>query len=174
MTEILILPGIGGSGPAHWQTLWEQEHPEYRRIQMPDWDRPLLDVWLEQIDQAVGHDAQGKVVVAHSLGCLAVAHWARRGGRARAALLVAVPDPDGPLYPQEAHGFAPVPLAPLGFSSLVVASRDDPYACFEHAERCAAAWGSELCDMGRVGHINAESGLGAWEAGQQLLRRLLA
>ena len=29
---ILIVPGWSGSGPSHWQTIWEREHPEYRRV----------------------------------------------------------------------------------------------------------------------------------------------
>lgn len=174
MTQVLILPGIGGSGPEHWQTRWERLHPEYRRIEMPDWDAPQRDVWLERIDAAVKAAHSLPVVVAHSLGCLALAHWATRGGVLRAALLVAVPDPEAPLYPEAAKSFAPVPLARLGFRTRVVASRDDPYGGFEHAMRCSGAWGSELCDVGRAGHINADSRLGDWEAGEALLRGLLA
>ena len=25
---VLIVPGIGNSGPQHWQTLWERQHPD--------------------------------------------------------------------------------------------------------------------------------------------------
>ncbi len=174
MTQVLILPGIGGSGPDHWQTRWEQLHHDFRRIEMPDWDAPELDVWLARIDAAVQASPTLPVLVAHSLGCLAVAHWAARGGVLRAALLVAVPDPTGPLYPAAAASFSAVPLTRLGFHTRVVASRDDPYASFEHAARCAGAWGSELCDVGHAGHINAASALGDWEAGEALLRGLLA
>ena len=101
----------------------------------------------------------------------------RKGDNAvvlRAALLVAVPDPNGPRYPAEAKSFGEVPLTRLGFHTRVVASHDDPYGSFEHANRCAAAWGSELCDVGNAGHINAESGLGDWPTGEALLRSLLA
>jgi uncharacterized protein len=173
MTQVLILPGIGGSGPGHWQTRWEQAQPEYRRIEMPDWDRPELDVWLGRIEQAVRAAGPKVIVVAHSLGCMALAHWAARGGMLHAALLVAVPDPRGQLYPEEAESFSDLPLVPLPFRTCVVASHDDPYGSFEHGRRCAAAWGSELCDVGCAGHVNADSGLGAWAAGQQLLGRLL-
>jgi uncharacterized protein len=173
MTQVLILPGIGGSGPEHWQTLWERDHPDYRRIEMPDWDRPELAVWLERIERAVQAARSAPVVVAHSLGCLALAHFAARGGVLRAALFVAVPDPAGALFPVQAGSFRDVPVARLPFESCVVASHDDPYGSFEHARRCATAWGSELRDVGNAGHINADSGLGAWQAGQQLLRGLI-
>jgi len=32
---VLIVPGWTNSGPQHWQTLWEHEHPEYRRVEQP-------------------------------------------------------------------------------------------------------------------------------------------
>jgi uncharacterized protein len=172
-TPVLILPGIGGSGPGHWQTEWERLDPEYRRIQMPDWDAPELEAWLSRIDEAVRAAPSAPLVVAHSLGCLALAHWASRGGRLRAALLVAVPDPRGPEFPDAAQSFDPVPLAPLGFPSRVAASRNDPYGSFSFAQRCATAWQSELCDVGALGHINAESGLGEWREGLRFLDGLI-
>ena len=173
MTPVLILPGIGGSGPLHWQSRWEALHPAYRRVQMPDWDCPELGAWVRRLDAAVNAAATAPVIVAHSLGCLAVAHWAAGGGRAKASLLVAVPDPDGPEFPEVARSFAPVPTVPLGFPSRVVASRNDPYGRFEFAERCAEAWESALTDVGAAGHINAESGLGDWATGQRLLADFL-
>ena len=115
------------------------------------------------------------VLVAHSLGCLLVAHWAAASanGHIHGALLVAVPDPEGPSFPKEASGFSPLPVRPLGFPSVVVASADDPYGSAEHAARCAAAWGSRLVEVGAAGHINSASGLGAWSDGFALLRQLL-
>jgi predicted alpha/beta hydrolase family esterase len=173
MTPVLILPGIGGSGPLHWQSRWEACRPAYRRVEMPDWDRPQLGVWVSTLDAAVRAAGAAPVIVAHSLGCLAVAHWAARRGQAKAALLVAVPDPAGPEFPEVASSFGPVPRNPFGFPSRVVASRNDPYGSFEFAERCAAAWGSAFTDAGAVGHINAESALGDWAAGQRLLADFL-
>lgn len=174
MTTVLILPGIGGSGPEHWQTLWEQQHRDYRRAQMPDWDRPELEAWLAALGAAVAEAPEPIVVAAHSLGCLALAHYCGRGGRVAAALLVAVPDPAGPAFPSAARSFADFPRAPLGFPSRVVASRNDPYGSFDFARGCAHDWGSALSDVGAAGHINAESGLGDWPAGHALLAGLLA
>ncbi len=173
MTPVLIVPGIGGSGPLHWQSRWEALKPAYRRVEMPDWDRPELEAWVGALEAAARSAAAAPVIVAHSLGCLAVAHWAARGGRARAALLVAVPDPAGAEFPEVASSFGPVPLAALAFSTRIVASQNDPYGCFEFAARCATAWGSVVTDVGAAGHINAESGLGDWPVGQQLLAGLL-
>lgn len=173
MTLVLIMPGLGGSGPLHWQSRWEALEPSYQRVHVPDWDRPELEAWLASLDAQVNAAGHAPIIVAHSLGCLAVAHWAARGGQARAALLVAPPDPSGPEFPQVAHSFVPVPLLPLGFPTRVVASRDDWYAGFESARRFAAAWGSAFTDVGNAGHINADSGLGDWSAGRRLLAGLL-
>lgn len=174
MTPVLILPGLGGSGPEHWQTRWQALDPSYRRVHVPDWDRPELDAWVAALEAAVAKCTRPPVIAAHSLGCLAVAHFARRGGAAHGALLVAVPDPDGAAFPEVARSFVPAPLTRIGFSTHVVASHDDAYASFAFAERCARAWGSRLSDVGRVGHINAESGLGDWPEGRRLLAGLLA
>jgi uncharacterized protein len=174
MVPLLIVPGLGGSGPEHWQSRWETLDPTCRRVTMPDWERPDLSGWVAMLAREVESAQAPPVIVAHSLGCLAVAHWAQRGGVARAALLVAVPDPDGPAFPSVAESFAPVPLEPIAFPTLVVASQDDPYASFRFAERCSKAWRSTLTDIGCAGHINAESGLGAWPLGRTLLSGLLA
>lgn len=173
MAPLLIVPGIGSSGPTHWQSLWEAGEPAFRRVEMPSWDRPEREGWLGALAAAVQAVAGPPVVVAHSLGCLAVAHYAARGGQVRAALLVAPPDPDAPAFPEAARSFAPVPLVRLPFRTRVVASRNDPYSRMEFAQRCARAWGSELVDVGLVGHVNAESELGEWPAGRVLLDDLL-
>jgi predicted alpha/beta hydrolase family esterase len=173
MIPVLILPGIGGSGPLHWQSRWEALEPTYRRIEMPDWDRPDLAEWLSALDAAVKGCEEPPVIAAHSLGCLALVHWASRGGVARAALLVAVPDPQGPEFPEIARSFAPVPLHAIAFPTRVVASQTDPYGSLAFAEKCAKAWGSGFSDLGNAGHVNADSGLGDWPAGQRLLASLL-
>lgn len=174
MTPVLILPGCGGSGPEHWQSRWQTLEPAHRRVEMPDWDRPQLEVWVSRLAEAVEAAAAPPVIVAHSLGCLTVAHWAKRGGVARGALLVAVPDPRGPVFPEAARSFEPFPLDPLAFPATVVASHDDPYASFEFAARCARSWRAALIDAGSCGHINADSGLGDWPEGRAQLAKLLS
>jgi uncharacterized protein len=167
MVPVLIVPGFGGSGPEHWQSRWEQNEPSFR------WDRPELESWLKALSDATAAAGAPPVLVAHSLGCLAVAHYAERGGRARAALLVAPPDPDAPSFPAAARGFVPLPRVRLPFATRVVASQNDPYGGMPFVRRCANAWGSELVDAGRAGHINADSDLGDWPEGRALLADLL-
>jgi uncharacterized protein len=163
MRPVLTVPGIQNSGPTHWQSRWEMLHPGVVRVQQRDWDHPACDEWVASLDAAVRAQAVPPILVAHSLGCLAVAHWAERSAQPiHAALLVAVPDPLGPSFPAQATGFAPLPGALAGRRLQMIASRDDPYGSLDHARTCAAAWGAELVELGPFGHLNAASGLGDW------------
>lgn len=174
-SPILIVPGITNSGPEHWQTLWQQQDAAMVRVPFAEWDHPVCGDWVETIERSVRAMGPSVVIVAHSLGCLALAHWAAGSATPIAgAMLVCVPDPAGPIFPAEASGFAPVPRRAFGFPSLVVASEDDPYAGDSHTRDCVQAWGSRLVTVGRKGHINAGSGLGDWPEGRALLRQLIS
>jgi len=171
--RVLVLPGIGNSGTQHWQSLWEQATPDFERVIQRDWDNPVCAEWCAALENAARRAGPNVVLAAHSLACLVVAHWAAQPhAPVRAALLVAVPDPAGPNFPQQAAGFLHTPMRPLSFPSIVVASTDDPYGTLDHSARVARAWNSRLVNIGASGHINAGSGLGAWPEGFALLSAL--
>lgn len=171
---VLVLPGFGDSGPHHWQTLWESRHPHWRRVSLGQWDAPVCADWVATLDETVRRCVVPPVLVAHSLACLLVAHWAGQSpALIHAAFLVAVPEAGSAGFPPTAQGFTPVPMRRLPFASMVVASRNDPVGSLTHAQRCAAAWGSRFVDIGEAGHINADSHLGEWPAGLALLRELV-
>jgi predicted alpha/beta hydrolase family esterase len=164
VTPVLVLPGIGNSGPQHWQTRWELRHPDWQRVNFGDWEGPACDDWVCALDDAV----------AHSLACLLVAHWAQRSALVpKGAFLVAVPDPQSTNFPALARGFAPVPMVPFAFQSFVVASANDSLGSLAYAKHCAMAWGSMFVDIGEAGHINADSGHGEWNGGYDLLQRFM-
>lgn len=170
MPAVLILPGIGNSGHEHWQSLWERENPSFIRVQERDWDKPVCDEWTANLERAVAESGKETVLVAHSLACLQVIHWAATTKREiSGAMLVAVPDPNGPNFPADAGSFKNVPQQRLPFQSVVVASTNDPYASLEYASRCAKTWGSEFINIEDAGHINASSGLGEWKPGFEIL-----
>lgn len=168
--DVLVLPGWQNSGPAHWQSLWQEQQPGWRRVEQRDWQQPRLEDWCLALDRAVFTCRKPPLLLAHSLGCLLVAHWAGRGGRAHAAMLVAPPDLTQQDTPAELFDFRPVPLRPLPFPTLLIASRDDPYASFARAAALARAWGSELHDAGLAGHLNTDAGYGPWPQGLMLWR----
>lgn len=172
-SPVLILPGLGNSGLQHWQSLWEKANPGFVRVQQRDWDKPVCEEWVAMLEAAVKQAGPQVVLVAHSLGCLTIAHWASRThSPVAAALLVAVPDRNGPNWPNDITGYSLTPTQPLPFRSTVVISSDDPYGSAEHAERMAHAWGSRVVHIGDRGHINADSGLGEWSEGFTLLEQL--
>lgn len=171
----LVVPGWNGSGPGHWQTMWEQKYPNFRRVEQHNWTRPSRAEWLAQIDAELDRAGSPTFVVAHSLGCLAVAHWAasagKKAGSVDGAFLVAPPWlTDSEECPRELHDFLPMPLHRLPFPSLFVASENDHYLPMEIAARLASAWGSQFANVGRRGHINVASGHGPWPIGEELLR----
>jgi len=177
MTTVLILPGWDNSGPGHWQSLWEAEHPAYRRVMQSDWTTPNRADWVATLDRAVLAHGDDVVLVAHSLGCILTAHWASEHGRAiRGALLVAPGDLDrrsGPDASGWSASWRPVPLARLPFPSILVGSMDDPYCTAERAAFFAASWGSRYVNIGAHGHINVAAGFGPWPQGAALLKELL-
>jgi len=172
-TRILILPGLHDSGPKHWQTLWEQRRSDARRVIQNDWDTPRCDDWIAALERAV-LDAPSSVLVAHSLACSLVAHWAARTRvrTVRGALLVAPADTEAPRVPADLAGFAPMPRVRLPFPSVVVASRNDPHVTLERARHFASAWGGRFVNIGDAGHISDT--VGEWPEGLALLDELEA
>ncbi|MBR0841972.1 alpha/beta hydrolase [Bradyrhizobium liaoningense] len=175
MRKMITLPGIGGSGDAHWQSIWEAADARFVRFRPANWDQPELDDWVQSLERAVESCTEPPVLVAHSLACLLVAHWAARARSAIAgAFLVSVPDPDGAAFPEAATSFKPAPTSPLPFPSLVIASTNDPYSTLDVARRRAGDWHSEFSVVGALGHINASSGLDDWQQGRALLEAFCA
>lgn len=167
----LIVPGLLNSGPGHWQSLWQAELPNAWRVEQSDWERPTLGEWTAGLAEAVRR-RPGSLLIAHSLGCAAVAHLSHisAGRGILAAFLVAPADVnrDGPVG-RLLEGFAPIPQTPLPFPSLVVASVNDPFVHIDRARAFARAWRSRFVDIGAAGHINVESGHGPWASGRLLL-----
>ncbi len=172
---MLLLPGWLDSGPSHWQSLWETRYG-YRRVEQDDWVWPRRGDWMARLDEAVlGESAEAIVLVAHSLGCHLVAAWAahsRHTARVRAAMLVALPDPERDDMPPNLFSWRPIVRERLPFASLAVVSDDDPYCAPERAARMAADWGSRMRTVGALGHINGDSGLADWPQGHRWLLEL--
>ncbi|MBC7597836.1 MAG: serine hydrolase family protein [Polaromonas sp.] len=176
----LTLPGWQGSGPGHWQSLWEAAHG-YQRVEQHDWLRPLRGDWSARLEEVLLDTAAGgrgpAVLVAHSLGCMLVAAWAahsRNTQRVKAALLVAPPDVERADLREVLPGWSTMPLQTLPFPALVLASSNDPFCDLAGAKTFAAAWGADFMDVGPCGHINADSGLGDWPEAHRHLERLQA
>lgn len=170
---VLILPGFGNSAEDHWQSLWEVSNPEFKRVNQRDWEHPVCEEWVGALEKMV-EDVDGEVIlVAHSIACLVVAHFANKvHSPIKGALLVAPPDNSLASFPKEAQGFEITPMSAFNFPSIVVASTNDEYASIAYAQTVAKAWGSTFVNVGAQGHINAKSALGFWDEGFALLLQI--
>lgn len=155
--SFLILHGLDGSGPEHWQTwlagrLRERgEHVAYPDL--PDAAEPVLDDWLDTLRAEMSALPGEPIVLCHSLGCIL---WLHHGGPER-ALLVAPPAQ----LPELPPSFFPAPM-PQGLDAELWCSDDDPYC----PSGAASLYGDPLGLRVRVfpggGHLNTDAGYGAW------------
>ena len=178
MTRVLTIPGLWNSGATHWQTNWERERGDTRRVLQDEWERPRREDWTGRIREALRELPAPAVLAAHSLGCCTVAHLARDATKAelakvRGALLVAPSDVEAPSYPFGTVGFAPMPLDRLPFPAIVIGSSNDEYVSEPRARFFAQQWGARYLDAGPLGHLNSASNLGMWPLAQSLLEELL-
>ncbi len=177
----LILSGVGGSEPEHWQSWLETELTDSQRIEQVDWNNPVLHTWRINLDHALLNATEPVWIVAHSFGCLVtMSALASRvlASKVAGVLLVAPASPERfslegfardlkqPTAEGQAHPPAllsrVLPRAPLGLPIRMIASRTDPWLSFEAASFWATRWGAKLIDLGDAGHINVAAGFGAW------------
>lgn len=177
---ILIVPGLRDHVAGHWQTLLARRLP--RVASVPPMGRDDLDcarrvAAIESVAQAV----EGPLIaVAHSGGCITLAHWLQRTTRRLAGALLAAPAdferpmPEGfpTLAALRAGGWLPVPRTALPCPAIVAASRNDPLGYFGRISELAAGWGARLVDLGEVGHLNPASGFGDWPMALHLIGEL--
>ena len=82
----LIVPGLHGSGPDHWQTWWQARDRNACRIELDDWERPDLARWSDSLRTELRLSWGDVWIVAHSFGCLAALNVAQDDGfRARSS-----------------------------------------------------------------------------------------
>jgi predicted alpha/beta hydrolase family esterase len=174
--DILIVPGLGNSGPGHWQRRWGTRFSTARFIEQEDWKRPVLEPWVATIERAIMMATRPVVLIAHSAGVTASVHAAAglADTKVRGAFLVAAPDLElNRNVPREMAVFAPVPRDPLPFPSMLVASTSDPFCSVERAAEFATCWGSDFHVAGDAGRIDVESGHGPWPEGLLMFTRLM-
>jgi uncharacterized protein len=173
----LIVPGLNGSGPDHWQTLWERQY-HFERVEQRHWGNPDVVAWTETLDAAICAHSEKVVLIAHSLGCWTVIHWAAlhadKKDKVQSALLVAPPDIAlSDILPKSVIDFAPPRQNKLPFPSILAGSENDPYMTLKRAQELASTTGSHFVNTGLVGHINIDSGHGPWPQGESLLKNMM-
>lgn len=170
--SFLILYGLGGSGPDHWQSWLARELAGRGETvyypSLPEPDGPDKGRWLDCLtDSLAGIPADEELtVIAHSLACILWFHHAAAGPQRRAerALLVAPPSVHTSLA--EVATFFPVTehvssVKNAAVRTLLIQSSDDPYCTLEDS-LIYQGLGVPHLTLPNMGHINIASGHGPW------------
>lgn len=171
---IVIVPGLRGHVPEHWQSHLARWLPNTVTVPPLDTDGLNRVARVAALEAVVAGTDGPLLFVAHSAGVITLAHWASEHaeGRNIAGAVLATPAdvetqlPDGypTLYSLSANGWLPIPRRPLPFPSRVCMSGDDPLGKVDRIASLAADWNAELVDIGHVGHLNPAVGYGPWPA----------
>jgi predicted alpha/beta hydrolase family esterase len=174
--DILIVPGLHDSDADHWQSRWQQKLSTARRVVQQDWSNPQRDAWAAAVERAVEESERPVIVVAHSLGVIAVLHAAQRVGDKIAGAFLVAPPSETVLreFPGVDKSFLPIPRRHLAFPALLVSATDDPYSDQPFAKVLAADIGAQFVDAGQAGHINVESGHGPWPEGSMAFAHFIS
>ena len=62
--RIVIVPGWRDSGPAHWQSLWQQALPQAERVVQDDWLMPRRAEWVAALEALILSRPEPVVIVA--------------------------------------------------------------------------------------------------------------
>ncbi len=175
-TSILVIAGYSGAaaiGEGHWQQRMVSKLSTAKIVEQDDWFYGSLSKAVAALVAAVKATDKPVVFVAHSAGCILVAHAVaalREAGvlvRIKGAFLVAPPSQQEleKLEPKIDAQMVKVPREPLPFVSIVIASSNDHFSTLEQSADIASAWGSDFVNAGEQGHINIDSGHGPWPEG---------
>jgi predicted alpha/beta hydrolase family esterase len=170
--NFLIIHGLNGSGPDHWQTwlsheLIEQNHQVFYPT-FSNFNSPNKKVWLEELSSAIEQIPKSRslTVITHSLGCLLWLHYASLQKKRIANQIILVAPPSPTIVLTKAKSFYPVPLnrdqlLRAADETLFVHSTNDPYCSIEDSNHYAKV-GIPSLTFPDMGHINPDSGHNKW------------
>ena len=177
---VVIVPGLRGHVPAHWQTHLQAQLPNAVSMAPLQRDRLSCSAQVQALEETLSRVMGPVILVAHSGAVITVAHWAQQYRRPIHGALLAAPAyfeaplPEG--YPSGAvlleNGWLPIPRTPLPFPSVAAVSDNDPLGNKDDVIAMARAWGSRIVEIGAVGHLNPASGFGVWPQAMPLIRSL--
>ena len=171
MTHTIIVPGVGGSDYDHWQSWLQRQLMSCSRVQQQDWNLPILSHWIANFVSTISKVEVPIQIVAHSFGCLtsvaALNQYPEIASKIKKLILVA---PANPSRFGE-NGFARDSIGnyaqyfhqlKINVPTELLISENDPWLNFEDAQTLAKSWQIKPSNLGRVGHINVDSGFGAF------------
>lgn len=180
--DLVIVPGLFGSGEDHWQSIWlslfQAQGLSVHRVEQQNWAHPTPAMWHAALTKTLKNTRKPVLLIAHSLGAILSVQHALGHANAHSliagALLVAPADGTYHQGPDAARiaAFMPPPAKPLPFPATVVFSHNDPWLATEQAHTLAHKWGASLLDAGYNGHLGQDAGLDHWPLGLNALHAL--
>jgi predicted alpha/beta hydrolase family esterase len=172
-SAFLMLHGLGGSGPGHWQRwLADRLRGAGHLVQFPDLPQPHVPdpaAWDRALAaELAALDGDERVVICHSLSCLT---WLAASERLERPVdrVVLVAPPSAAAGLTELLPFFPITATAAGVArgarhTRLVCSDNDAY-CPEGASRLyGEPLGLPVDLHPGGGHLNVDSGLGPWPA----------
>ncbi len=170
MPAFVLLHGLDGSGPDHWQT-WLAKRltdgaQDVRFPDLPDAADPQPDAWEQAVRAEVAAAGPDCTVLCHSLACLTWLRIASSADRQLAARVALVAPP----HTTEVPAVVRFKLARLVPKAVHVAAGETRIVWAPDDEYCpggaAKSFGAPLRISGdrieRGGHLNTDAGYGPW------------
>lgn len=184
---VVIVPGLRDHVAEHWQTHLQAQLPRVRTVPPLEHNKLSCEARIQALEEVLTQIDGPVMLVAHSAGVMITVHWAwaRRHLPSRmrsihGALLATPADLERPLpagYPAmsllQENGWLPIPRLQLPFPATVAASTNDPLGELAHITQLATDWGSQIVNIGAVGHLNPAAGYGPWPEAKALIAQLL-
>ena len=166
--KILLLHGWGGSNFPHWQS-WlagelAKDYNTVSFLKLSNFDTPQLHVWKKELLEHL-NDFKPDIVVCHSLANILWFHLCHDDSFREVSKLYLVAPPSLNCTIQELQSFFPLE-APKNLHAkevLLITSTNDPYMNVDEANALQKQLGVAMNVLQDAGHINAESGFGAWK-----------
>ena len=165
----IIVPGVGGSDYDHWQSWLQRQLMCCSRVQQHDWNHPVLSEWIQNFVNTVKNIEAPIQVVAHSFGCLttvaALEQHPELAKKIKKLVLVAPANPQrfgDQGFARNSHNdySAYFHQIKLKIPTEMLISENDPWLNFADAKKLAKSWNVKATNLGKVGHINVDSGFG--------------
>ena len=167
MKKVLILYGWHGSDAPHWQA-WLAKELECRGYtvsfpQLSENTKPQKAVWIEEARTAY-QQLQPDIVITHSMGNTLWFHLCQENFVEMVKHLVLVAPPRDLSDYDDVESFFPAPMPShlCAEETLMVCSDDDPYMELEASKELSKLLECKLKVLKNAGHINSDSGYGAW------------
>ena len=165
--KVLLLHGWGGSDYPHWQS-WlageiAKDYGKVSFLKFSNFNTPKLDVWMSEL-QAELKDFQPDIVICHSLANTLWFHLCNTTEIQAVEKLYLIAPPSLTCTTQEIQEFFPL-KAPKNLYAkevLLVTSTNDPYLTQEEAQELQQSLHVRMEVIQNGGHININSGYGAW------------